>query len=146
MFCLRLLPRWRNTKTESMDKIADVSDNWLFLSSQEYGHTFQPLLQLGYSQWQIPTKELNLTYRCLQIRQQKFPPSFLLCLLWGTCWNGHITRQWSLVSEKYMENSPFVLIGNMVWVKTEMFMCWTTEISRLICFCSITCLSWFTYR
>lgn len=30
---------------ESMDKVADVCNTWLFSPSQEHGHTFQPLLQ-----------------------------------------------------------------------------------------------------
>ena len=62
MFCLRLLPRWRNNKTESMDKIAEASDNGLFLSSHEYGHTVQPLLQLGYQFSSVTQSCLILCY------------------------------------------------------------------------------------
>ena len=62
MFCLRLLPRWRNNKTESMDKIAEASDNGLFLSSHEYGHTVQPLLQLGYQFSSVTQSCLTLCY------------------------------------------------------------------------------------
>ena len=62
MFCLRLLPRWRNNKTESMDKITEASDNGLFLSSHEYGHTVQPLLQLGYQFSSVTHSCLTLCY------------------------------------------------------------------------------------
>ena len=45
-----------------MDKIAEASDNGLFLSSHEYGHTVQPLLQLGYQFSSVTQSCLTLCY------------------------------------------------------------------------------------